>query len=40
VYYRHHLHQHIAFTRDLGLRLELNQFKATIEGLAALQIHF
>jgi hypothetical protein len=39
-YYRNALHQHIAFTRNLGLRVELNQFKATIEGLAALQIYF
>jgi len=39
-YYRHALHQHLALTRDLGLRLELNQFKTTIQGLAALQIYF
>ena len=40
LYYRHSLHQHIALTRDLGLRLELNQFKTAIEGLAAVQIYF
>jgi Domain of unknown function (DUF4105) len=39
-YYRNFLRQHVAFTRNLGLRLELNQFKASIEGLAALQIYF
>jgi Domain of unknown function (DUF4105) len=39
-YYRNAVHQHIAFTRNLGLRIELNQFKATIEGLTALQIYF
>jgi hypothetical protein len=39
-YYRNFLRQHVVITRDLGLRLELNQFRATIEGLAALQIYF
>jgi hypothetical protein len=39
-YYRNFLRQHIAISRDLGLRLELNQYKTAIEGLAALQIYF
>jgi hypothetical protein len=39
-YYRNFLRQHIVISRDLGLRLELKQFKAAIEGLAALQIYF
>jgi hypothetical protein len=40
LYYRNYLHQHVAFTRNLGVRFELNQFKTTIEGLAALHIYF
>jgi hypothetical protein len=39
-YYRNALHQHLTITRHLGLRLELNHFKAAIEGLVALQIYF
>jgi hypothetical protein len=39
-YYRNALHQHLTITRHFGLRLELNHFKAAIEGLVALQIYF
>jgi hypothetical protein len=40
MYYRNHLHQHLALSRNLGVRVELNQFKTTIEGLTALHIYF
>jgi len=39
-YYRNYLHQHLALTRNLGVRVELNQFKTTIEGLTAIYIYF
>jgi hypothetical protein len=39
-YYRNYLRHHLAFTPNLGVRLELNQFKTTIEGLTALHIYF
>jgi hypothetical protein len=40
VYYRNHLRHHLAITPNLGVRVELNQFKTTIEGLTALHIYF
>ena len=40
LYYRNYLHQQISFTRHLGVRVEINQYKTTIEGLAALHIYF
>lgn len=40
LYYRNYLHQQVNFTRHLGVRLEINQYKTTIEGLAALHIYF
>jgi hypothetical protein len=40
VYYRNLVHQHIAFTRQIGVRLEMNYFKTTLEGLVALHIYF
>ncbi len=39
-YYRHFLHQQVSFTRHLGVRVEINHDKTTLEGLAALQIYF
>jgi hypothetical protein len=39
-YYRNHLRHHLALTPNLGVRVELNQFKTTIEGLTALHIYF
>ncbi len=38
-YYRNYLHQHLALTRNLGVRVERNQFKTTLEGLTALHIY-
>lgn len=39
-YYRHFLHQQVSFTRHLGVRVEINHDKTTLEGLVALQIYF
>jgi hypothetical protein len=39
-YYRNHLRQHLALTPNLGIRVELNQFRTTFEALTALHIHF
>ena len=39
-YSRNYLHQQLALTRNLAVRVELNQFITTLEGLAALHLYF